>query len=67
VKIQARVGDFNGKTQLTIVRARRCEECEYSLADFLPSSKRDPEEMLQDLSSIVAGVADPGCATFSSL
>lgn len=59
VKVQARAGEYNGRVQLTILRARRCREDEYQLQDFLAASARDPGEMLEELRSLVRGMGDP--------
>lgn len=58
VKIHARAGEYNGRLQLTILRARPCREEEYQLADFVAASPRDPGGMIEELRAIASGVSD---------
>lgn len=52
IKIKAQATSYQERLQLSIKSLRRCEEEEVSLEDFLPSSARDPEEMLAELIEI---------------
>lgn len=44
VKVQASVGEYNGKLQMTVNRIRFAEEKEYNLADILAHSAQTKEE-----------------------
>lgn len=48
---------YQGKVQLNITDIKRAEEG-FSAKDFLPSSKRDPLEMMAELDGIIADVRD---------
>jgi 3'-5' exoribonuclease len=59
VKVKGLVQVFHNRTQLTIHKLRRMEEHEVDFADYFPASKRDPEEMWNQLQGIVAGIENP--------
>ena len=59
IKVKGAVQVFKKKPQLTVHKLRRLEENEIDLADFFPQSARDPEEMWQELESVVAAIGDP--------
>ena len=44
VKVQGRVGEYNGRPQLAVSRIRAAADEEYSLDDILPHSKQSLEE-----------------------
>jgi 3'-5' exoribonuclease len=44
VKVRGVVGEYRGKTQLTVSRVRPAEEGEYSLQDIMPHSPQSREE-----------------------
>ncbi len=58
VEVQGEVTTFNGAMQLNIKRVRRCQEGEYDMRDFLPTSERDIEEMYAELMALKNKVAD---------
>lgn len=59
VTVKARGALYQGKVQLSIVDVRRAPEGAASPADFLPRSKREPEEMFSELKVIISGIKDP--------
>ncbi|MBI2819764.1 MAG: HD domain-containing protein [Acidobacteria bacterium] len=59
IKVKGSVQIFRKKPQLTVHKLRRLEEEEVELGDFFPQSVRDPDEMWQELESVVATVQDP--------
>jgi 3'-5' exoribonuclease len=58
VKVKGLVQIFHNRPQLTIHKVRRVEDHEIELADYFPASVRDPDEMLAELRSIVAGMGN---------
>jgi len=59
VQIRGRVKLYNGQKELTLEQIVPCAEREYDLADFLPHTKRDVEEMYATIRGAVAGVKNP--------
>lgn len=49
----------NNRKQFTVHRLQRVEQSQVDLADFLPASSRDPQEMLTELRQVVGGIANP--------
>ncbi|MBQ8730904.1 MAG: HD domain-containing protein [Lachnospiraceae bacterium] len=58
VEVSGRVTSFNGALQLSIERARKCDEGEYNEADYLPVSTRNVEEMYAELLKYVDSVTN---------
>lgn len=56
VEITGRVSLYNGMIQCAIERARKCDEGEYDTRDYLPSSKKDIEEMYKELLGFVESI-----------
>lgn len=56
VEVTGRVSIYNGNLQFSIERARKCDEGEYDPKDYLPCSKRDIEQMYQELKDIIASL-----------
>jgi 3'-5' exoribonuclease len=59
VKVKGMIQIFHNRPQLTIHKVRRLQEGEVEFSDYFPSSKRDPEEMWNELRATVAGLANP--------
>src|SRR5262249_13805206 len=59
VKVKGLVQIFHNRPQLIIHKLRRLDDTEVDLADYFPSSKRDPDEMWRELQGIIAGIANP--------
>lgn len=58
VKVQAQVGRYRDKWQLTLSQIRKARPEEYSIADFVPSTERDIDELWQELEGWVASFTD---------
>ena len=59
VKAQALVCRFGDKLQLKIERLRRANADEYALADFVPHTDRDIDDLWAELNSFVDSFNDP--------
>ncbi len=59
IKVRAEVDEFQGTTQLRILKLRKCQEAEIQLDDFLPKTSRDIEKMFSELQSIASDVRNP--------
>ncbi|NOY14076.1 MAG: HD domain-containing protein [Deltaproteobacteria bacterium] len=59
VQVQAKASVYLGKMQLIVQDLRRVEEATVSLADFLPVSARDPQQMRRELDELLASLTDP--------
>ena len=60
VQVSGKASVYMGKMQLVIQELVRLEESEINLCDFLPVSDRPVAEMVDELTSIVEGLTDPG-------
>ncbi len=58
VKVKGLIQIFHNRPQLTIHKVRRMDDSEIEFADYFPSSKRDPEEMWNELRGIVTGFSN---------
>jgi 3'-5' exoribonuclease len=58
VKIRGQVCRYNEKLQISVDRLRKAAEGEYSLADFVPSSERNIDELWAELNAWVASFED---------
>ena len=56
IQVTGEVTSFNGALQVNVKRARKCREGEYDPAEYLPVSKRDKNEMLEELNRFIASV-----------
>src|SRR5665213_2904703 len=59
LKVKGMVQLFQNKPQLTIYRLQLLAETEIDIADFLPASKRDRDEMFAELKGWIASMANP--------
>lgn len=59
VRVRGLVQIHQNRQQLTIQKLQRVEENTVELADFFPATRRDVEEMFQELRSMVAGFSNP--------
>jgi 3'-5' exoribonuclease len=50
---------YQGKMQLNVSSIKALGEGEYTLRDYLPASKRPPEEMMAELDALIASMKDP--------
>lgn len=58
VKVQARVGNYQGRFELVVEKIRRAENSEFDLADLLPTTEEDVEKLWAELQQHVASVKD---------
>jgi len=49
---------YQGGIQVNITSINSVAEGEYEIRDFLPSSRRDPKTMLEELDNIISGIKD---------
>ncbi len=59
LKVKGMVQLFQNKPQLTIYRLQLHAESEIDIADFLPASKRDRDQMFAELQGWIASLANP--------
>lgn len=59
IRVKGETQLYQNKLQLTVHRIARVDESEVDLADFLPASKRDPEEMFTELQALIASNGNP--------
>lgn len=58
VKIDGETEIYHDRTQIKVLRVRPASPKEYDIRDMLPSSKRDPQEMLDSLQTFIAQIDD---------
>lgn len=59
VEVTGRLTVFNGVLQLSIERARKCDEGEYDPKDYVPVSARPVDEMYNQLMGYINGFTNP--------
>jgi 3'-5' exoribonuclease len=59
VKVKGLMQIFHNRPQLTIHKVRRMHDSEIDFCDYFPSSRRDPEQMWNELRAIIAGFTNP--------
>ena len=59
VKVNGLIQNYRDRPQMTIHRLRRAEESEVELADYLPHTTRDIEEMFAELRAAVDEIGNP--------
>ncbi len=59
VLVNAKASVYMGKMQIVVQDLRRVEEQLVDLADFLPVSERDQQQMRQELDELLASLTDP--------
>ncbi|MEZ5360926.1 MAG: HD domain-containing protein [Bryobacterales bacterium] len=59
IKVKANIQLYREKPQMIIQKLRRAEESEIDLADYVPHTKRDVDEMLTELRDAVNGFQNP--------
>lgn len=59
VRVRGQTLLYQGRTQLTVQSLQRVSGDEVDISDFLPVSRRDPEQMWRELNQILACIADP--------
>lgn len=63
VRVKGETLLYQNKLQLTVHRLQRVDERDVDIADFLPASKRDPEEMFAELKGIIGAMSNPHLRT----
>jgi 3'-5' exoribonuclease len=58
VEVSGQVSVYNGRLQLTLQSVHRIDETGIDPADFLPSSPRDPNEMMKEFMACIKKVKD---------
>jgi len=59
IRIQARAVNYRNNLQLSISEVEKTDDAEIDLGDYLPSAKRDAEEMFGELLAFVEGITSP--------
>ena len=59
IQVDAQVTSFQGTLQLNIRRVRKAAEGEYDPTDYMPCSKRNLDEMYEELSAMIHTVKEP--------
>jgi 3'-5' exoribonuclease len=59
VRVKGMLQTFQNRPQLTIHRIQPVPESEIDIADYLPASKRDRNEMFAEMRSWIASMTDP--------
>lgn len=59
VRVKGLLQIFQNRPQLTLHKIQAVPESEIDLADFLPASKRDRDEMFRELEGWIAGITNP--------
>ena len=59
LKVKGMVQLFQNKPQLTVYRLQRLTETEIDIADFLPASRRNRDEMFAELKGWIASMTNP--------
>lgn len=59
IQVQAKASVYLGKMQLIVQDLRKMEEAHVDLADFLPVSSRDQQEMRGELDELLSSLTDP--------
>ena len=58
VEIYGEVTSFQGANQVNVKRVRLCREGEYNQEDYLPVSRRNNDEMFEELLSFIKSISD---------
>lgn len=56
IEVYGEVNSFQGSLQISIKRVRVCQEEEYDPADFLPVSKKNLDQMFQELNGLIDSI-----------
>jgi 3'-5' exoribonuclease len=59
VKVRAEVSRYNGKLQLNLEKVRRAAADEFELADYVPQTRKDVQELWSTLVRTVDSFSDP--------
>ncbi len=59
VKVKGLIQVFHNRPQLTVHKMRRMDDSEIEFGDYFPSSRRDPDQMWDELRRVVEGIRNP--------
>lgn len=59
LRVKGETQVYQNRLQLTIYSMQRVPDAEVLLADFLPASKRDPDEMMAEVLALVSAMRNP--------
>ena len=59
IMVKGKVTNFQGNNQLNIEMIRKAEEGEYQISDYMPSKKKDIDEMYDELLAMIQRVQNP--------
>lgn len=59
INVSGRITSFQGNLQLNIDRVRKCSEDEYNPGDYMPCTKKNVQEMYQELTGYIATIKEP--------
>ena len=63
VKVAGDVEEYLGRTQIIVQKLRQAADDEYDLADFLPATEKNVDEMLAVVQAAIDGIQNPQLAT----
>jgi 3'-5' exoribonuclease len=61
IEVFGDIVSFQGAFQVNVKRIRRCREGEYNPAEYLPTSKKDINQMYTELKAMIASLENPFC------
>ena len=61
IEVNGDIVSFQGALQVNVKRIRRCSEGEYDPSEYLPTSKKDRNEMYGQLKELIASIEDSYC------
>jgi 3'-5' exoribonuclease len=59
IRVRGETQSYQNRLQLKVDSIQRIDERDIDPADFLPASRRDPDEMFAQLTGIIAGIGNP--------
>ena len=59
IMVKGKVTNFQGNNQLNIEMIRKSDEGEYQISDYMPSTKKDIDEMYDELLAMIQRVQNP--------
>jgi 3'-5' exoribonuclease len=59
IRVRGLLQIFQNRPQLTVHRLTFVSDRDVDLADFLPASKRNPDEMFAELAAVIRGMSNP--------
>lgn len=59
IMVKGKVTNFQGNNQLNIEMIRKADEGEYQISDYMPSTKKDIDEMFGELLGMIEKVQNP--------